>query len=626
MKRVFLLFLFTCTAAFALNKGDEQGMEVMDKLQLPQDKEVVQKAYAGWWAKSQKNLKQRMEWFDEAKFGCFIHWGPYSEFGGQWKEGRKVVGYTEHLMRSLRIPIAEYKEDVVKPFNPVDFNAEEWMQHAANAGMKYFVITAKHHDGFAMYFSDAYPYDMRMTKYKRDPMAELREAARKHGIKFGFYYSHAFDWEHPDAPGNDWDFPDHPGGDRLLGGRDWWLKKPEFLEKADKYVREKSIPQIQELIKKYDPDIMWFDTPHKLPLYQNIRILEALREVDPENKIVVNGRLARIANQNFGDYLNTGDRAAYFPPTKGYWEAIPTTNESYGYSKLDKGHKSPRHFVRLLASAVAKGGNILMNVGPMGNGKWDQVDVDIFKTIGDWLKVNGEAIYGNEMTDLPEQSWGVTTKKGDVTYLHVYDWPGNKELVIGGLASDVDKAWIVSDVSKTRLPAKRVNNKDVKLVLPSEKAPDSMSTVIAVTLKNKKKNYPVRLLDPARENILFVFDSDINGVNGKDYEFCDGKPGRNYAENWKSKDLTFRWKFRLNEPTKYKVHLQYSSDSAKNTGVVVLSVNGKSYEISYPVKGGTNTVYVTDIEFKPGEYEFLLEGKEYEGSQFMRPMCVILKK
>lgn len=238
--------------------------------------------------------------------------------------------------------------------------------------MRYFVITAKHHDGFAMYPSDAYPYDIRLSKFQKDPMEALSRAAKKYGIKFGFYYSHAFDWEHPDAPGNDWDYPTNPGGDKLVGGKNWWLERKDFLANAEKYVNEKSIPQIQELIRKYDPDILWFDTPQKLPLYLNIRILEAIRQADPQNKIVVNGRLARFGSNNIGDYRNTGDRSAFFFPTEGAWESIPTTNESYGYSVVDTVRKPVSFFVQLLPSATSKGGNILMNVGPMGNGPMGQ--------------------------------------------------------------------------------------------------------------------------------------------------------------------------------------------------------------------------------------------------------------
>lgn len=619
-----VVFSIFHTTSFAQNKGDEQGMEIPDNLQLREDKDAVRKAYDGWWAESQKNLDERMDWYNDAKFGCFIHWGVYSVPGGIWK-GKRIGGYTEHLMRSFRIPIPDYKEELVKPFNPVNFDADEWIQHAIDAGMKYFIVTAKHHDGFAMYFSDAYPYDMRLTAFQRDPMAELREAARKRGMKFGFYYSQAFDWEYPDAPGNDWDFPQHPGGDKLVGGRDWWLTMPEFLINADRYVVEKSIPQVQELIRKYDPDIMWFDTPHKLPLYQNVRILEAIRKVDPENKIVVNGRLARIEGRNFGDYLNTGDRAAYFPTVEGYWESIPTTNESYGFSKVDTYRKPPVHFVRLLATATSKGGNILMNVGPMGNGKWDQPDVDLFKEVGGWLKIYGEAIYGNTKTDLPIQSWGVTTRKGEQFYLHVYHWPENKELVVGGLTSDISEAWIVSDKNKTLIRHRRVNDKDVVLELVGN-APDTMNTVIALTLKSEKEAYPVRLLEPQKENILLAFDATLDG---KGLGYGDGKPNRYYVNNWKSNDQGLHWDVRLNTTARYKVYIEYNTASAEDKGNVKISVGNKIYDIpyiSYTERQGINRLYVGELELDQGEHRIRLSGKNYHGVEYMRPMAILLQR
>jgi alpha-L-fucosidase len=624
-RNIFLLFtlLLSCVTLIAQNSRDEQGMEVSESLQLAEDKEAVRKAYDGWWKDSRKNLDSRMEWYNEAKFGCFIHWGVYSVPGGIWKD-KKIGGYTEHLMRSAKIPVREYKEELVSPFNPVDFDADEWIQHAIDAGMKYFIVTAKHHDGFAMYFSEAYPYDMRQTAFKRDPMGELREAARKRGLKFGFYYSQAFDWEHPDAPGNDWDFPDHPGGDKLGGGRDWWLTMPGYLVNADKYVREKSIPQVQELIRKYDPDIMWFDTPHKLPLYQNIRILEAIREVDPENKIVVNGRLARFGDRNLGDYLNTGDRAAYFYPASGYWESIPTTNESYGFSKVDTYRKPAVHFVRLLATATSEGGNILMNVGPMGNGKWDQPDIDVFRQVGSWLKVYGEGIYGNVKTDLPVQPWGVTTKKGEVTYLHVYAWPENGELTVGGLTSDISNAWLVSDKNRKNIVSSRLNDKDVVLKLPGH-APDTMNTVIGLTLKTRKESYPVRLLDPVKENTLLSFDAD---PSSKSLGYGDGKPNRNYVNNWKSNDEHLEWKFRLNKGATYRMYIEYNTSSPEDKGTVRISVDGRSYDVTYvpyTERQGTDSLYIGEIRLSAGEHRILLNGKEYQGNEYMRPIAILLK-
>ncbi|PXV66291.1 alpha-L-fucosidase [Dysgonomonas alginatilytica] len=598
------------------DKGDEQGMDV-GKLDLGQDSIAVQAALSGWWKDSQKTLNERMSWYNDAKFGCFIHWGVYSGAGGEWK-GKPVTGYSEHLMRKEKISLQEYKDKLVIPFNPVDFDADEWMRHAKEAGMRYFIITAKHHDGFAMYFSDAYPYDMRMTEYKKDPMKELRAAATKYGIKFGFYYSHAFDWEHPDAPGNDWDY-NNPGGDKLIGGANWWLTRTDFIPHADKYVTEKSIPQIVELIKKYNPDILWFDTPHKLPLYENIRILKSIREASPD--IVVNGRLARFSGGNLGDYINTGDRAAYFFPVKGYWESIPTTNESYGYSKYDLSHKTVSHFVRLVSSATSKGGNILMNVGPMGNGKWDEKDIEIFKGVGEWLSVYGEAIYGNERTDLPVQTWGVTTKKDGITYLHIYNWPKDGKLIVGGLTSDIDKAWIVGEANKSDLKIGRLNDKDIKIALPVA-APDTINTVVALTLKNKKTAYPVRLLSALSDNILYTFDAELKG---KGLGYGDGKPNRNYVRGWNSNSQSLQWKFRINESANYDIYIDYNTESEKDKGSVTLNINGKVYKINYVSrleKDGTNSIQVGQISIPEGEYTCLLEGDKQEGVSYMRPIAV----
>jgi hypothetical protein len=219
------------------------------------------------------------------------------------------------------------------------------------------------------------------------------------------YYSHAFDWGEENGAGNDWDWA-NPGGDKLLHGSDWWVNYPEFLPKVRKYVDEKAIPQILELITNYHPDILWFDTPHKIPPEENLRIFAAVRKADPN--IVINGRIFSGANPDWfrlTDYLNTGDKPGEFSPQDGDWEGIPTTNESFGYNANDHSHKSVAHFIRLLAKAAARGGNILMNMGPRGDGTVDPVDVKIFQGIGVWWKTNGESICGTTRTPLPRQTW-----------------------------------------------------------------------------------------------------------------------------------------------------------------------------------------------------------------------------
>ena len=274
-----------------------------------------------------------------------------------------------------------------------------WVKLIKAAGMQYVVITAKHHDGFAMYPSAVTKYNIRdATPFKRDPMRELSDACRAAGLNFGFYYSHAFDWEHPDAPGNDWDYQ-NPGGDKHLYERSigdiskmWYDAHPELVEKAKKYVDEKAIPQLQELIAKYHPDIFWFDTPAKLPLSEQLRIVKAVRAADP--KVVINGRAARGLGKNFGDYNDTADNPAEVREAEGDWEAIPTVNNSYGYNQFDHHYKTPEFFIRLIAKIAAKGGNTLLNIGPKGDGTIDENATRILKGIGRWMAVNGDSIHG----------------------------------------------------------------------------------------------------------------------------------------------------------------------------------------------------------------------------------------
>ncbi len=608
--------------AGAQTSGDEQGFSIPSGTELPEDREALIEAAEGWWKSARENYDERMSWYNDAKFGCFIHWGVYSGAAGLWK-GKRFGGYTEHLMRKAKIPVGVYRKEMIEPFNPVDFDADEWMRNASMAGMRYFIITAKHHDGFAMFPSDAYPYDIRLSGFGRDPMAELREAARRYGIRFGFYYSHAFDWEHPDAPGNDWEY-DNPGGDRLLGGADWWTGgRKGFLRNAEKYVSEKSIPQIQELIKKYDPDILWFDTPSKLPLYLNIRILKAIREADKDNRIVVNGRLVRYGGNNLGDYRNTGDRAAYFFPTEGPWESIPTTNESYGYSVVDTVRKPASFFIRLLASAASKGGNILMNVGPMGNGKWDEKDVEIFRGVGRWLQMNGEGIYGTERTDLPVQPWGVTTCKGDTLYVHVFHWPDDGRLVIGGLRSEVRSARLVADGGR-HIAGRRINENDYELQLPGD-APDKVNSLIALVLGSHVPACPVRLLDRKTPDILAAFDAELHG---KGLGYGDGKPARNHVKNWKDESQWLSWNLRLNDPARYDVYLDYNTATASDSGTVIVKIGDRILETAYdghPEKNGTRSIYVGTVSLDKGQFDCTLKGKNHTGATYMNPIAFRLQ-
>jgi alpha-L-fucosidase len=511
----------------------------------PRDQAAIQEAEQTWAKAAQATRDQRLAWWRDARFGCFIHWGVYSGPGGEW-DGKPFNGYAEHLMRIRKIPLAEYQQKVVAPFNPTKFKADEWVELIKGAGMRYLIITAKHHDGFAMWPSQVSKYNIRdATKFQRDPMKELSEACKRGGIRFGFYYSHAFDWEDSDAPGNDWDY-DNPGGDKNLhGGVQWYDLHPDLLEKARRYVDRKAIPQVRELIRKYHPDILWFDTPQKLPVSEQLRVVKAVREADPN--IVINGRAARSAGKQFGDYVNTGDRAAEFRPQEGDWETIPTTNESYGYHKFDSSHKTPEYFVRLLAKVAARGGNVLLNIGPMGTGEIDPKDQGILRAIGKWMTVNGNSIYGTTRSPLTPQAWGETTLKGGTLFLHVLDWPRDGKLVVGGLPGD------------PVIPVPPV-------------APDPMDSVIPYPLKGALNPDPLRLLSVTQRNVLGVFDAQTS------LSFTDGKAPHAYVHGWTRTGQTVIWPARLDHAAEFEVWVKYSTGSAASKGRFAVEVAGRQLE------------------------------------------------
>jgi len=563
-----------------------------------------------WWRASMETRDQRLEWWREARFGMFVHWGVYSGLGGTW-QGKPVKGYAEHIQRMLKIPIPVYREQVAGKFNPTEFNADEWIRTAKEAGMGYFIITAKHHDGFAMFDSKVSDYNiLKATPFKRDPMKELKAACQKYGLKFGFYYSHAFDWGEANAPGNDWDY-DNPGGDRSLhGGRSWWETYPEFLPKTRKYVDEKAIPQLLELIKNYDPDILWFDTPQKLPDSENVRIMRAVREAKPT--IVINGRLVR----NCGDYASTADRPAEFAPHEGDWEGIPTTNESYGWNQNDHSHKPPSHFIQLLAKAAARGGNLLMNVGPMGNGKMAPEDVAILKGIGRWWQTNGESIRGTTRTPLPVQAWGESTLKGKTVYLHVFEWPTDCKLAVGGLNASVKRACLLAD--KAALSIEHLNSSDIRVKVPAS-APDKVDSVVVLECSETPKRDTVRLVSTTGPNVLRVFDGE---VRGKVLKFGAGKTRDADVESWSNPSDSILWPLRLNSAGTFHVSADYDSPSdAGGRFTVRAGTNTLSASVQSGEKRGLKLGTIT---LQPGATDLQVMPEKIQGAELMRLRSITL--
>jgi alpha-L-fucosidase len=405
---------------------------------------------------------KRLAWWRDARFGMFIHWGLYAQDGCFWK-GQD--GKTEHMMRHLRIPLAEYAK-IATEFNPVKFSADEWVRIAKNAGMKYMVITTKHHDGFAMWGSKSSDYNIvARTPFKRDPIKELAEATRKQGLKFGVYYSLGRDWQDPDVPtkdgyrSNTWDYPDE--------------KKKDF----SKYFERKVKPQVRELLTSYGPiGIMWFDTPEGITRAQSEELVRLIHSLQPST--IVN---ARVGNR-LGDYAVQEQKV----PTSGDaqpWETCMTLNGHWGYKKNDDNWKPTETLVQHLVDITSKGGNFLLNVGPTGEGVIPAPSQERLAEVGRWMKVNGEAIYGTTACGLGKLDWGRCTRKAQrgftTLYLHVFNWPADGKLAVPELGGQLQSATLLATHKKL---AAKPSGPGVVVSLPKD-APDKLSSTVVLKLK-----------------------------------------------------------------------------------------------------------------------------------------------
>jgi alpha-L-fucosidase len=348
----------------------------------------------------------RMAWWREAKFGLFIHWGVYAVPAGVWGEKNN---YGEWIMHSAKIPSATYK-DLAKKFNPVKYSPDAWTDMAKNAGMKYIVITSKHHDGFALFPSKASKWNVvDATPYGKDLLAPLVTAAHSKGLKIGFYYSQAQDWNN-------------------VGGAKSRFTEPEGWDPAvkgsfDDYLKNVAVPQVRELLTNYPIDILWWDTPTWMNK-DRAAPLAALLSLRPN--IITNNRLG-------SGFKGDTETPEQFVPATGYpgdWETCMTMNGHWGYNAADKNFKSTTDLIRKLADICSKGGNFLLNVGPTAEGEFPPESVDRLREIGEWMKVNSDSIYGTGRSPFAFLTWGCATSKNDGKrlYLHVFDWPADGKL------------------------------------------------------------------------------------------------------------------------------------------------------------------------------------------------------
>lgn len=436
--------------------------------------------------KAQKDA--RMKWWREARFGMFIHWGIYSVPAGEW--GGKT-NYAEWIMESAHIPVDQY-EKFRDGFNPTKFNADDWAKMAKDAGMQYVVITTKHHDGFALFDSKAGPYNVMSTPFHRDIMKELSTAVRKQGLVQCWYHS-IMDWHHPD----------------YVPHRAWSTKQPpdtSFQRYVD-YLHQ----QVSELLTNYGPiGVMWFDGEWESTWNheQGQALYDLCRKCQPS--VIVNNRvdvgrggMGGMSDEGFAGDFGTPEQEIPATGLPGVdWETCMTMNDNWGYNSHDKHFKSTEDLVRKLCDIASKGGNFLLNIGPKPDGTFPSESVQRLKEIGQWMKVNGESIYGTTASPFKSLAWGRCTQKpkgqNTVLYLHVFDWPTDGKLVVPGIGNKTVQASLLGSNGHLRQDR---NGPNVIIDLPKEQ-PNSVCPVVSLEIENKPIVFEAPLIEASSDILV----------------------------------------------------------------------------------------------------------------------------
>lgn len=483
-------------------------------------------------AQQDAEREKRIAWWREARFGMFIHWGLYALPAGEWN-GQPIPGIGEWIMNRAKIPVSQY-EKLAQQFNPVKFNADEWVAVAKAAGMKYIVITSKHHDGFAMYGSKVSKYNIvDATPFHRDPMKELAEAAKKAGLKFGFYYSQTQDWHEYDGNGNTWDWPEND-------------PKRDFA----KYFESKCKPQVKEILTGYGPLAeVWFDTPRNISKEMSLELVKMVHDLNP--MCLVDGRVGN----GVGDYDSAGDNQISAGNFKRDWETPVTLNDTWGFKKDDHNWKSAAVLVRQLAQVAGRNGNYLLNVGPTAEGVIPAESVERLADVGKWMAVNGESIYGTSGSPLPyDFPWGAITVKPGKVYLHMFEWP-SEDFTIFGLKTKVKTAYLLADASHKELWMKqehdlKIDHHSLTLKLPRT-APDAKDSVIVLETAGAQDWNNGLLQQPDGSITLPASLGGVHAPEGAKQELRIDTRG--VAEHWTNPKEWMNWEFRTSAPGRFNL-------------------------------------------------------------------------
>ncbi|WP_367302536.1 alpha-L-fucosidase [Allorhodopirellula heiligendammensis] len=482
---------------------------------------------------------ERGQLFDEGNYAMFIHWGLYSQLGNQ-VNGKTYYGIGEWIMnpRMAGIPVADYKK-LAGSFNPVNFDAQEIASIAKDAGMKYIVITAKHHDGFAMYDSQANDFNIvDATPWGKDPMKELAAACREAGLGFGFYYSHNQDWTFPGGGGGP--TVDEDGNPATF----------------DDYFNKKCLPQVKEITTEYGPiEIVWFDTPGKMPKHYVEQLVDVVHKNQP--RAMVSGR----AGHGLGDYQTLGDMEVPRENIEGLWESVDTTNDSWAYAWYDEYWKSPREILSRLLACVGRGGTYMLNIGPRGDGAVPERAAATLRQSGEWIRRYPQVVYGTQASPWEHAlPWGDVTRKGNTLFLCVFDWPTSGKLYLPNLKTEILSSELLVGSQSEPIAWNRSGD-SVVLELPP-RAPEKLVSVIELQLASEPEVDPVWTLDPNVETEILAEFADVTNIekSGKRWmeKFGEWK-GIIHAHGFETGGKA-TWEIDVIEPGDYNVDLTYAGE------------------------------------------------------------------
>jgi len=506
------------------------------------------------WGSSVVKLRaedaKRGQLFSEGNYAMFIHWGLYSNLANK-VDGKTYYGIGEWIMnpRMANIPPQKYRE-LAKTFNPTKFDATEIAQLAKDAGMKYVVITSKHHDGFAMYDSKANDFNIvDATPWNRDPMKELAAACKKLGLGFGFYYSHNQDWTFPG------------------GGRGPTTDADGNPATFDDYFVKKCLPQVNEITTEYGPiELVWFDTPGDMPKKYVEQLVELVRKNQPQ--ALVSGR----AGHGLGDYQTLGDMEVPHSNVEGMWESVDTTNDSWAFAWYDEYWKTPSEILHRLIASVGRGGTYMLNIGPRGDGSIPERATRSLRAAGKWIQRYPQVVYGSDASPwgraLP---WGDVTAKDNKLFLSVVEWPSSGRLYLPGLRTPISSARLLKGGQSDGIDYESVDGWTV-FQLPV-RAPEELVSVIVLQLEGKPDVDTTWGIDPDVETQILAEFASVEGAELAKKRWME-KFGEwkavEHVSSWRSGGKV-TWEVSVLEPGDYNVSLTYAGEGRVVWGVDVES-------------------------------------------------------